>query len=106
MQKKIYYNQSENKASLDKQRWVYSFKNNQYNQPIFDFNEQEWCVISTTSDKQSLKCFAKEKITNSSTWFHQGYVKVNEMINGIAIFDCYQVEKNPATNKWERPKWA
>lgn len=106
MKKTIYYNQNTQQVSLDQKIWISSLKTNNYNQPIFDLNEKEWCVISTTSNQESLKCFAKEKIFDSTAWYYQGYVKISEITNDIATFDCYQVEKNPETNKWEKPRWA
>ncbi|MDR1670540.1 MAG: hypothetical protein LBR43_02355 [Spiroplasmataceae bacterium] len=105
MQKKIYYHQKNNQISLDQKTWINSSKFNQYNHPIFDLNDKEWCSISITSDKQSLKCFLKDKMTDNSSWYYQDYVKLSNIANNIATFNCYRVEKNPATNKWEKPRW-
>lgn len=102
MQKTIYYNKNSQQISLDKTNWISSKTTNQFNQPIFDLNDKEWCSISTTFNKESLKCFVKEKIFDTTSWYYQGYVKVSDIANGIVIFNCYRVEKNLNNNKWER----
>ena len=106
MQKKIYYNQTKKQVSLDQINWVSSKENNQFNQPIFDLNDQEWCSISTTSNQQSLKCFVKEKIIGNNSWYYQDYVNLKNVSNELITFDCYRVEKNLSTSKWERPIWS
>ncbi|MDR1670335.1 MAG: hypothetical protein LBR43_01230 [Spiroplasmataceae bacterium] len=105
MQRTIYYHQKNNQISLDQINWISSKTTNQYQQPIFDLNDKEWCSISTTSNQESLKCFLKEKMTDTSSWYYQDYVKISEITNGLVTFNCYRVVKNPATNKWEKPRW-
>ncbi|WNE40814.1 MAG: hypothetical protein mread185_000271 [Mycoplasmataceae bacterium] len=70
MQRIIYYNRTSNRVSLNKINWISSKNTNQYNQPIFDLNDKEWCSISTTSNQESLKCFLKEKIFDTTSWYY------------------------------------
>jgi hypothetical protein len=54
-----------------------------------------------------LICFVKEQpftLDNhqEQAVYYQGFFKVNELINDIATFNCYQVIKNSMTGKWEK----
>jgi len=96
----IYYNRDTNQASLDKENWSDIKGYGNYEDPYFVLNDDEdWCSIRTSKLKEWLICFAKEK--NNFRYF-QSFVKISDVVGDVVTFNCYQVEKNPLSGKWER----